>query len=104
MAENQLSMILIILSLLLTFIGQLTKIQILLLISYIPLGISIYRIFSKDISKRRMENYKFAMFVSPIYAWLKEQKNRMKDRKLIDILNVQIVSPNYDFQKEKGKL
>lgn len=101
---DQLSMILIILSLLLTFIGQLTKIQILLLISYIPLGISIYRIFSKDISKRRMENYKFAMFVSPIYAWFKRTENRMKDRKTHRYFKCPNCKSKLRLPKGKGKI
>ena len=49
---DQLSMALIILSLLLTIIGQLTRFPLLVFVSYVPLGISLFRILSKNISIR----------------------------------------------------
>lgn len=77
---DQLSIALIILSLLLSLIGQITNISFIILLNYIPLIISIYRIFSKDIRKRSMENYKFAMIMSPVYSKFNRLKNRIKSR------------------------
>ena len=44
---DQLSMVLLVFSVLLSLIGQLIRIPLLSLLGYIPLGISIYRMFSK---------------------------------------------------------
>ncbi|HWQ29489.1 MAG TPA: hypothetical protein VN549_00750 [Negativicutes bacterium] len=77
--SDQLSMALIILSIILNAVGSLVRLQAFVLLSYIPLVVCIYRIFSKDINKRRMENYKFTMRFSPIYSKLLKSASRMKD-------------------------
>jgi hypothetical protein len=69
---DQLSIALLILSFLLSLTATLTKLSLLAYLSYVPLCISIFRTLSKNIWKRRMENYKFAMFISPIYSSLKK--------------------------------
>ncbi|MDR5658428.1 hypothetical protein RH915_02890 [Serpentinicella sp. ANB-PHB4] len=74
---DQLSIFLFCISILLTLVGQIVGISLLIMISYIPLGIAIYRIFSKDVQKRRMENYKFAILMSPLYAKFKKVQNRI---------------------------
>lgn len=74
--SDQLSLFLVlfglVLSIVLQIIGSIFGIQFISLLSWIPLGIAIYRMFSKKIEVRSMENYKFMMKVSPIYKkWLK---------------------------------
>lgn len=101
---DQLSMVLLVFSVLLTLIGQLIRIPLLSLLGYIPLGISIYRMFSKDISKRRMENYKFAMLVSPVYARLKKIQNRLKDRKIYRYFKCPNCKSKLRLPKGKGKI
>lgn len=78
---DQLSLALIILSLLLSFIVRLTGLPILVYLSYIPVWIALYRILSRNVEKRRMENYKFAMLMSPIYARTRKIKNWLKESK-----------------------
>lgn len=73
---DQLSIALLIVSVLITFVGRLSKLQWVIMLSYIPLALSMFRVFSKDVSKRRMENYKFAMLLSPLYSRF---KNTQKD-------------------------
>jgi 4-hydroxybenzoate polyprenyltransferase len=63
--SDQLSMVLLIFSVTLTFIGGLIHLPLLVTISYVPLGICLFRMLSKDIAKRRMENYKFSILISP---------------------------------------
>lgn len=79
--SDQLSMALLILSVLLTLTSRLTRTMPLAFIAYIPLGICFFRMFSKNISKRSMENYKFAIFMSPVYSWLKRTQKRFKELK-----------------------
>ncbi|HSH34940.1 hypothetical protein [Schnuerera sp.] len=101
---DQLSIVLLVFSILLTLIGQLVKIPLISFIGYIPLGISIFRMFSKDISKRRMENYKFAMFVSPVYSWFKKTENRFKDRKTHRYFKCPNCNSKLRLPKGKGKI
>ena len=77
---DQLSMVLLILSFLLNLIAKLTNYPLFEIISYLPLGFCLYRMFSKDIAKRRMENYKFAIWMSPVYSWFKQVQSRAKDK------------------------
>lgn len=78
---DQLSIVLLAISILLTIIGRSTRLSLFVFISYIPLVFSIYRMFSKDIAKRRMENYKFSIFISPIYSKYKNIQRRFRERK-----------------------
>ena len=78
---DQLSVALLILSFFLTAIAELTRLPILVYIAYVPLVVSIFRILSRNIEKRRMENYKFAMAMSPVYSWIMKMQRRIKDSK-----------------------
>ncbi len=101
---DQLSMALLILSVLLTLAGQFTKISLLSFISYIPLSVSIFRMFSKNISKRRIENYKFAIFASPAYSWFKKVQNQTKDAKTNRYFKCPNCNAKLRIPKGKGKI
>lgn len=101
---DQLSNALLILSLVLTFGGSLTKISWLSTIGYIPLGLSLFRVFSKDVSKRRMENYKFAMFLSPIYSRFKNTQKRVEDSKTHKYYRCPNCKQQLRVPKGKGKI
>ncbi len=68
---DQLSMALLIFSILLTLVSELSKLPVLSYISLLPLALCMYRILSKKPETRRMENYKFAVLVGPVYSWFK---------------------------------
>lgn len=101
---DQLSMALIILSIIFTFGGQLLKLQWVIIIGYIPLGLSLFRVFSKDVSKRRMENYKFAMLLSPIYSRFKNTQKKVKDRKDYKYYKCPNCKQQLRVPKGKGKI
>lgn len=101
---DQLSMVLLLLSISLTLVGQLTKLSLFSYISYVPLLISIYRIFSKDISKRRMENYKFSIYISPIYSKYKKIQRRFKERKTHKYFKCSNCKAKLRLPKGKGKI
>ncbi|NMA14471.1 MAG: hypothetical protein GX930_04435, partial [Clostridia bacterium] len=54
---DQLSLFLLIVSILLTLISQLTGLLLLSFIAYGFLGIAVFRMLSRDTAKRSMENY-----------------------------------------------
>lgn len=101
---DQLSNALLILSIILTFAGSLSKIQWISTIGFIPLGLSLFRVFSKDVSKRRMENYKFAMLLSPFYSKLKNTEKRLKDSKTHKYYKCPNCKQQLRVPKGKGKI
>jgi len=102
--SDQLSMVLIIFSFILTFIAGLTSLPILASISYVPLGICLFRVLSKDIAKRRMENYKFSILISPVYSWFKKTQKRVKDSKTHRFFRCPKCNANLRLPKGKGKI
>ena len=80
---DQLSRALIILSFILILIlGFLpSNLSSLVVIGYIPTIICIFRMFSKNIFKRKQENYKYLKWESSITKWSKQKLNRAKDSK-----------------------
>ena len=60
---DQLTTALLAFAILLTIISRLAGIPWIIFFVYILLGISLYRMFSKDINRRSMENYKFMMLL-----------------------------------------
>jgi hypothetical protein len=101
---DQLSTAMLIISILFTLVGELSSLSILGLISYIPLGICIYRVFSKDVSKRQMENYKFSMLMSPVYSWLKKKQNHALNAKTHRYFKCPNCKSDLRVPKGKGKI
>lgn len=79
---DQLSVTLLIVSLVLSLAASITGLPVLMYLGYIPLGLCLYRMLSRDMPRRRMENYRFAMFVSPLYSWASKKVYRIKDMKM----------------------
>lgn len=77
---DQLSMALLIFSIVLTLLGSILHSPILTYISYIPIILVAYRMLSRNIKKRSMENYKFSMLASPVYAWFYRTRRRFSER------------------------
>ncbi|SCZ78130.1 zinc-ribbon domain-containing protein [Acidaminobacter hydrogenoformans] len=75
---DQLSTFLILISLSLTLLGQVLDQALLVAVGYVPLGVAVFRILSRNVEKRRLENYKFAIFLSPVYGRLHKLNSRMK--------------------------
>lgn|SRR5471030_71288 len=53
----------------------------LIVISYVPIAIYIFRVFSKDIYKRQQENNKYLKIENSVVIWFKQKLNRAKDSK-----------------------
>lgn len=78
---DQFSTALLIVSMILAFAGKLADFAPLTLLSYIPLGFGVFRIFSRNIEKRRMENHRFSMLAKPVYLMLLRTRTRLSERK-----------------------
>jgi Zn finger protein HypA/HybF involved in hydrogenase expression len=101
---DQLSAALLILSIILTFISRIARFPSLIYLVYILFGISLYRIFSKNIRKRSMENYKFVMLFSPIYSKIKKAQHRLKDLKTHRYYKCKGCKTKLRVPKGKGKI
>lgn len=101
---DQLSIYLLVLSMVLTLIGKFVGIAALSTVGYIPLLAAGYRTLSKDIRKRSKENYKFTIFISPIYSRLKKVQSRIKGSKTHKYYKCSKCKTMLRVPKGKGKI
>jgi len=80
--NDQLSTAILIFSFVLMLIASLSGLTLLLYLSYLPIALCIYRTLSRNIEKRRLENYKFKKFMSPLYSFANKVIRNIKDRKI----------------------
>lgn len=78
---DPLSFALIILSFIISLLGQLFRFAPLLFLSYIILALVIFRIFSKNIEKRRRENDRFMLLFNSFSVWRRNRKAHTADKK-----------------------
>lgn len=101
---DHLSTALLILSVILTFTGSIANIPALTLLSYIPLFVVFFRMFSRNIVKRQRENYKFFMLMRPVYMYYIKLKNKLKDSKTHRIFKCPDCKAKLRVPKGKGKI
>ena len=80
---DNLSKALLVLSFILLMVSNLLprSLAVLILIAYIPGFICIYRMFSRNIFKRRQENYKYLKIRNSVVFWFKGKLKTTKDLK-----------------------
>lgn len=101
---DQLSMVLLVLSLVMSILGSVLAWAWLVFLSYLPLVFSIYRIFSKKRDKRAMENYRFAMKMGPFYKSYYRLKARLKKKKDYKTFNCPHCQARIRVPRKKGKV
>lgn len=101
---DQLSMALLITTLILNMLGSLTRVEPLVMLSYIPLTFSVYRMLSKNIDRRRMENYKFSEYLSPVYSLLTKSLYSARDSKTHTYFTCPGCKANLRVPKGKGNI
>jgi len=78
---DQLGAALLIAAIVFGFIGSITRLGVFNVLSYAFLIFDLYRMFSKNILKRRAENDRFIRFWSPLKQKLSARIRRLKARK-----------------------
>ncbi len=78
---DQLSWALLVISILISILSRILDSQVLAMLYIIPLGIVLYRMFSKDISKRYQENIKFLNKWNSIKRKINNRIQRIKGLK-----------------------
>lgn len=101
---DQLSNGMLILSITIIAIGMLTKVNELSTIAVLILGVSYFRILSKNINKRYEENLKFLKLWNPIkFKWL-NLINRIKQSKTHKFFKCPSCAKELRVPKGKGKI
>jgi hypothetical protein len=101
---DQLNLALIVTSLVLSVILMWIPVPFLPIISYIPLGWAIFRMFSRNILKRGDENIRFLNRWNAIKRWFQKQKQHQADRKIYRFLKCPHCSQKIRLPKGRGKL
>jgi hypothetical protein len=101
---DQLSLALLILSIVLTLIAQIARVPLLAAISYIPLALCIFRMLSRNVNRRSMENYKFSMLISPLYARFIKLRRRFSESKTKRFLKCPQCKAELRLPKGKGTI
>lgn len=79
--SDQLGVALLILSMLANLTAGITRYVFFAFVGYLLLGLCLFRMLSRDFSKRSMENYKFTLFLGLVYKKIKAIQYRIKDTK-----------------------
>jgi ribosomal protein S27E len=78
---DQLTVALLIVGMILTFIGNAFNLYLITMITYVIFFACIYRLMSKNILARQKENNKFLQYWNPSKTWLKAKYNVIKSSK-----------------------
>lgn len=77
---DHLSIGLIALYLILYLLSALPHMWVLSWLAFLPGAFALFRMFSRNIPKRRAENAKFLQLVGPALSWWRMRRTRMKDK------------------------
>lgn len=78
--SDQLNLFLLVLGLLVSLIGTLSRIWLFDVAANAIWLCAIFRIFSRNLDKRRMENMKFMKVADPWISWFRQKRNMARDR------------------------
>ncbi|WP_077532953.1 zinc ribbon domain-containing protein [Massiliimalia massiliensis] len=101
---DQLTLALLIFSFLLSFVLMWVPVPFLSMISYLPLGYGIFRMFSRNILKRGEENARFLAVWSRVAGWFRRTKQHWADRKVYRFTRCPNCRQKIRLPKGRGKL
>ena len=102
--SDQLNFALLVLCLLLSLISQITGLYVLLLISYLPLLFAIFRMFSRNIYKRRAENAWFLKLWTPVKMWFVQKFTMLRQSKQYRFFKCPSCRATVRVPRGKGKI
>lgn len=79
--SDKLSMALLMLYLLLSMVGWLTRLLVLDIVAYVPLALCFLRMFSRNTVRRYEENRRFLAWCGGIKSWLLAKQSRVRGMK-----------------------
>lgn len=78
---DQLTIAMLVLGMIFTFIGDALDLHFLTLLTYVIFALCVYRVLSKNASARRKENYEFLKVWNPASAFIMKKFNIIKNSK-----------------------
>ena len=102
--SDQLNFALLVLCLLLTLIAQISGLYILVFVSYLPLIFAIFRMFSRNINKRRAENAWFMKRWTPVRIWFVQKFTMLRQSKQYRFFKCPSCKATVRVPRGKGKI
>lgn len=101
---DHLTLALLVVSFILSFVLFWIPVPFLGLLSYIPLGFALFRMLSRNILKRGEENIKFLKVWNTIRGWFRKTKQHHADRKIYHFTACPSCKQKIRLPKGRGKL
>ncbi len=101
---DQLSFALLLLGMILTMVANRLRMPFLMILSYIPFVLCLYRIFSRNINRRQMENNRFFKLWFPWKKRITEGINRQKASKYFRFYKCPNCKIRVKVPKNRGKI
>lgn len=101
---DHLSFTLMIASIVLSIFLRFVPVPLIQLLSYIPFGLAIYRMLSRNIVKRGGENLKFLNKIYAVRQFWQKRRQRMADRKIYRFTKCPSCAQKIRLPKGRGKL
>jgi len=102
--SDQFNLALLLLSILLSLLSRMTDWIILLAVSYVPLFFAIFRMFSRNIQKRRAENAWFMKRWGPVSLWIRQKIGMLRQSKNFRFFRCPNCKTTVRVPKGKGKI
>lgn len=102
--SDQLSVALLVLTFLLILLGFIPKLGFLQFISYIPLLLCVFRMFSRRQDKRHMENYKFMVYWQRVVGLYYKKRQQVKNRRIYKYFRCPDCKQKMRVPRRKGKI
>ena len=101
---DHLNFFIIILAFIFNIAASITRLRVLLVISYVLLFLLLFRFLSRNITKRRAENDRFLRYWSPVKQKIKNAVMRLKSRKSYKFYKCPSCKSTLRDPKGKGKI
>ena len=101
---DQLSFALLLVSMALLLLSQIPVLGLLLYVSLLPLVLAFLRVFSRNVSRRQMENYRFMKTISPLYQWFLRGRTTFRNHRNYKYLRCPQCKQSLRVPRGKGKI
>lgn len=89
---------------LLATISRMTQFMPLMIVAYAVFGWSVYRIMSRNVTRRYQENQLFLKYWNRVPAWFRGQKKYLQDRRVYKYFSCSNCSTRLRVPKGRGKI
>lgn len=102
--SDQFNFALLVLTLLITLVSKISGLYVLVLVSYLPLLFAVFRMFSRNIAKRRAENAWFLKFWTPARMWIVQKITMLRQSRQYRFFRCPACRATVRVPRGKGKI